>query len=112
MTFHLARLHASQTLLALALVICVGCQSDRHHQVEYHELQRVLAPGSWLGYEYVGHTEDRAYIAVWKGGGSILGGGDHVYSVALSDLPPEVLSTVRAGRNPWPWRFARSESAP
>ncbi len=68
-----------------------GCCGDRHRKVGAEEFQRLLATpiGSMNYHEYIGATSERAYLRVWELR-TIHGAGDHVYSVAICELPEEL----------------------
>lgn len=80
------------------------CSAGRHYEVQSDEFLRLAKRpiGSVDGSHFIGATEHRAYLAVWSGLPSIAGGGSHVYSVDLDDLPPAIAEQIRSGGNPWP----------
>lgn len=92
-------------VVTLGLLLLFGCCSTgRHYEVTRDEFVRLarLPTGSALDSRFIGATEQRAYLAVWSAMPSSAGGGSHVYSVALDDLPPEIAQRIRSGGNPWP----------
>lgn len=92
-------------VVTAGLLFLFGCSSTgRHYQVPRDEFERLarLPMGSALDSRFIGATEHRAYLAVWSAMPSSAGGGDHVYSVALDELPPEIAQRIRSGENPWP----------
>ena len=96
----------AEVLIAGALTVFAAscCMSDRHRQVRGAEfLQLAHAPiGSAFHTSFIGATTSRAYLSVWSAMPASLGGGEDIYSCALSDLPQETVVQIRAGQNPWP----------
>lgn len=83
-----------------------SCSSvgGRHREIgaaEFLDLAR--APiGSAFHTSYIGATSSRAYLSVWSALPSSMGGGEDVCSCALAELPPEAVTQIRSGQNPWP----------
>lgn len=61
--------------------------------------------GSAFYTSFIGCTFDRAYLVAKSVASSTLGGRETVYSCALSDLPQEIATRIRAGENPWSLRI-------
>ena len=74
---------------AASLASCTA--AGAHYKVDAAEIERVTAlPLSTMSAcEYIGCTPERAYLKVWDGMPRWLGGGEHVYSVGIDQLPPE-----------------------
>lgn len=86
----------------LLMALVLGCSSNDHRLVSYPEFQgAATSVGSWHYSEYIGTASDRAYLAVWRGGPASLGGGKHVFSVPVSECPPDIQVALAAGENPW-----------
>ena len=97
---------AAFTVTVLTTLALSGCHSaGRHYEVPSDEFlglaQMGVGRNTIMGSQFIGATQSRAYIAVWSGLPSSVGGGDHVYSVALDDLPADLAMRIRAGYNPW-----------
>ena len=50
---------------------------------------------------HVGCTDSHAFLKVWDGMPRLLGGGEHIYSVRIDELPAADAATVRSGGDPW-----------
>ena len=89
--------------IALALVVPACSTPNRHRMVDAGEfLELAQTPsGPALHTEWIGMTDTRAFLHVWSAMPSSLGGGDHVCSVALDDLPSEVRERLKAGTISW-----------
>ncbi|MCI0652828.1 MAG: hypothetical protein L0Z55_13195 [Planctomycetes bacterium] len=99
------------TLPALAvtfLLVQAGCcAGGRHYEVSSEKFLSLanLPLGSAHDSRYIGATEYRAYLGVWSALPTSIGGGNHVYSVALGELPAEIAGetcTCKAVRERWP----------
>ena len=102
---------AKKSLSSVALVLAgaaaaslASCTSaGSHFEVDAAEIERVTSMplNTMTAFEYVGCTASRAYLKVWDGMPRLLGGGDHVYSVRIDELPPTTAAALRRGDNPW-----------
>ena len=88
---------------ALALLLSNYSLSGRHYEVSAEEfLKAARMPLETMNAsEFLGVTASHAYLKVWSGLPVVLGGGGHVFSVRIHELPPEVVERLRAGENPW-----------
>jgi len=97
--------YSSAAALGAAAVLLVSgfIASGRHYEVSSEEfLKAARMPLSTMEHsEFLGATANRAYLNVWSGLPAVLGGGSHVFSVRLQELPPGDAASVRAGENPW-----------
>ena len=87
----------------LAVFAASCCSSDHHRHVsaaEFLELAREPTTPVFQA-SFIGATPTRAYLSVWSGMPSSLGGGEDICSCALEDLPQEAVGQIRAGQNPW-----------
>jgi hypothetical protein len=86
---------------AASLASCTSAGS--HYEVDAAEVERVTSMplNTMSACEYVGSTTERSYFKVWDGMPRLLGGGEHVYSVRIDELPAADAATVRSGGNPW-----------
>ena len=103
MTRHPAARLAVRVLAAVLLVLAASACvfAERHHRVGADEFLRLaeLPMGSMRHAEFLGTTEHRAYLTLFRAGSL---GGEDIYSCAIEALPAEVVAKLRAGENPWP----------
>ena len=84
--------------------LSVGCFANgAHYRVDAAEfLQATSGPISTMqAHDYIGCTDSHAFLKVWDGMPRLLGGGEHIYSVRIDELPAADAATVRSGGNPW-----------
>ena len=90
-------------LIALGAV-SVACSSQgAHYRVDAAEfLKATSGPISTMqAFAYIGCTDTYAFLEVWNGMPRLLGGGVHIYSVRIDELPAADAATIRSGGNPW-----------
>lgn len=92
------------TLLLFALL--PGCSAGSHCWTDAETFAHLAGspPSSVSSCTFLGATNGRAYVRAWSSWPRLFGGGDHIYSVALDELPEDVAARVRAGENPWALR--------
>ena len=103
---HLKTLGIALMLMSLfaAGLIATSCCSNKHETVSAEQFMYLLGerPVSTTAHaEFIGVAGDRAFLREWRGGGWWNDAGDHVFSVPLSELPPQVAADLRRGVNPW-----------
>jgi hypothetical protein len=92
-------------LLLLVGSVFQGCAAGHHYKTDaatFVELARVTQ-GTVSACSFIGSVDGRAYLLRWSNMPWLFGGGDDIYSVALDELPPEIVEQIRAGKNPWAW---------
>lgn len=90
-------------LIALG-ALSAGCSSSgAHYRVDAAEfLKATSGPISTMqAFAYIGCTDSHAFLKVWDGMPRLLGGGEHIYSVRIDELPAADAATVRSGGDPW-----------
>lgn len=94
-------LYSVALLIAGSLACCTSAGS--HFKVDLAEIDRItsMQVSTMSSFEYVGCTSDRAYLKVWDGMPRLLGGGDHLYSIRIDELPAPTAAALRRGDNPW-----------
>lgn len=97
------RSRRSRWIAVSLFVFVAACATDRHHRVRAAEFLEAAAlpTGSALSSRLIGVTDDRVFLRVWSAMTSTLGGGDHVYSVGIDELPADAAARLRAGEDPW-----------
>ena len=87
----------------LVLPTLAACAAGRHYHADADTFTELLGrgPESVRSCSLIGTAEGRAYLTVWSNLPGWLGGGDHIYSVPLEELPPDLAQQIRAGRIPW-----------
>ena len=86
---------------AASLASCTSAGS--HYEVDAAEVERLtsMPPNTMSACELIGAATERAYFRVWDGMPRWLGGGAHVYSIGLDELPPETAAAIRRGDDPF-----------
>jgi hypothetical protein len=89
-------------LVCIVLPTLASCAAGRHYHTDAGTFAELLerGPESLHSCQLIGAVGDRAYLTVWSGWPGWLGGGEHIYSVPLEALPPELAQQIRDGRNP------------
>lgn len=94
-------------LSALLLVaLLAGCSAGSHYWTDPETFAQLAGstPTSVSAFTFLGAANGRAYVRAWSSWPRLLGGGDHIYSIALDELPADLAARVRAGENPWAMR--------
>lgn len=88
----------SRLLSMLLLVLCTACLAGHHYRTDVDHFMGMVQTGanSLASYRIIGATETHVYLSAWSGLPYVLGGGEHIFSVALAELPPEFVQRVRA----------------
>ena len=98
----------AKPLICVALIaigaISVGCSTNgAHYRVDAAEfLKATSGPVNTMqAATYIGCTDSHAFLKVWNGMPRLLGGGEHIYSVRIDELPAADAAQIRSGGNPW-----------
>jgi hypothetical protein len=97
------RAQRKRLLTWVVLPTLAACAAGSHHHTDADTFVELLArgPESVRSCSWIGTAEGRAYLTIWSNLPGWLGGGEHIYSVSLDALPPDLAQQIRAGRNPW-----------
>ncbi len=89
-------------VLVLALLLC-GCSGLRQLPPEKFlaQAQQVGQMGSFSHTDFIGFSGPNVYLSYWRAPICFGNGVHRVYYTRVADLPPEVQSELKAGRNPW-----------
>jgi len=90
-------------MLFLIASIVPACSAGGHYRTDAETFIDLAGrpPGSIESYTFLGATGRRAYLSVWWGMPRLLGGGEHIYSIEIDELPADIAGSIRAGQNPW-----------
>ncbi|MGC6489228.1 MAG: hypothetical protein ACON4Z_16400 [Planctomycetota bacterium] len=98
----------TKPIICVALIalgaISVGCSANgAHYRVDAAEfVEATSGPVATMqASAYIGCTDTHAFLEVWDGMPRWLGGGVHIYSVRIEELPAADAATIRSGGNPW-----------